>query len=71
MERIPVDSSNLSSVGYEVSSATLEVEFNSGSIYQYFGVPEYVYQGLIGAGSKGRYFDQNVKKAGYPYTKIC
>ena len=33
MERIPVESSNLASVGYDSDSLTLEIEFNSGGIY--------------------------------------
>ena len=71
MERIPVDSSNLASVGYDVASSTLEIEFNSGAIYQYSGGPENEYTGLMSASSKGSYFDQHIKKAGYPYTKVC
>lgn len=70
MERIPVSSSNLASVGYDLNSAILEVEFNHGGIYQYSGVPEEVHQGLMGAGSHGSYFDQFVKKAGYAYAKV-
>ena len=70
MERIPVQSTNLVSVGYDTGSLTLEIEFNTGSIYQYFGVPQNVYEELMGAASKGRYFDQNIKKAGYSYQRI-
>jgi hypothetical protein len=70
MERIPVSSSNLASVGYDPSSAVLEVEFNHGGIYQYNGVPEEIYQSLMSAGSHGTYFDQFIKKAGYPYNKV-
>ena len=70
MEKTPVSSSNLASVGYDVSGAVLEVEFNHGGVYQYSGVPEEVYLGLMNAGSHGKYFDQHVKKAGYSYTKI-
>lgn len=70
MERQPVTSSNLASVGYEPASATLEVEFRHGGLYQYQGVPEDIYNGLMSAGSPGSYFDQNVKKAGYPCTKV-
>lgn len=70
MERIPVSSSNLASVGYDLDSAVLEVEFNHGGVYQYTGVPEDVYLGLMNAGSHGKYFDQYVKKARYPYTKL-
>jgi len=70
MKREPVESSNLASVGYDESSSTLEIEFRHGSIYQYFGVPLSVYQGLMNASSKGQYFDQRVKKAGYPYARV-
>lgn len=71
MERIPVQSGNLASVGYDPGTMTLEVEFLSGSVYQYFGVSESVYAGLLNAPSKGRYFDQFVKKAGYSYARIA
>ena len=71
MERIPVQSSNLASVGYDPGTATLEVEFLSGAVYQYFGVPESVHEGLLNAPSKGRYLDQFVKKAGYSYARIA
>ncbi len=70
MERIPVSSSNLASVGYDVNSAVLEIEFNHGGVYQYTGVPEEIYLGLINAGSHGIYFNEFIKKAGYPYSKI-
>lgn len=70
MERVAVSSSNLASVGYDAGSAILEIEFNHGGVYQYSGVPEEIHQGLMNAGSHGTYFDQFVKKAGYPYSKI-
>jgi hypothetical protein len=70
MERIPVQSSNVASIGYDLDSSTLEVEFLKGSIYQYFGVPESIYAGLINAPSKGTYLDQFIKKAGYACTRI-
>jgi hypothetical protein len=69
LDRIPVQSSNIRSVGYEASSETLEVEFTSGSIYQYFDVPEGEYEGLMSAASKGRYLNQNIKNC-YRYTQI-
>lgn len=68
MDRIAISSSNLKSVGYD--SGTLEVEFNYGGIYQYFDVPEHIYTGLFSAPSAGKFFDVNVKKAGYGYEKI-
>lgn len=74
MNRTPVSSSHLASIGYEPASQTLEVEFRGGAIYQYFAVPADVYDGLVAAsdagGSVGKYFDLHVKKAGYRYTPI-
>ena len=70
MNRTPVSSSNLSSVGYDEDTQVLEVEFNNGGIYQYFGVPAAVYEGLMNAVSHGQYFDRHVKKAGYRYEKV-
>jgi hypothetical protein len=69
MNRVPVQSSNLRSVSYDPTSQTLEIEFHSGGIYQYSGVPAHVHGGLITASSKGSYFHQNIKDR-YPYRKV-
>lgn len=61
MDRVPVVSSNIRSVGYDPTSSILEVEFNSGSVYQYLNVPESEYEGLMNAASKGRYLNRNIK----------
>ena len=63
MQRHPVSSTNLASVGYDLPSQTLEVEFNSGGIYQYFDVPEHVHQELLAAGSVGSYFSRSIKNS--------
>jgi hypothetical protein len=68
--RVPVRSSNISSVGYDPSTTTLEIEFHSGGIYQYYSVPRQVYVGLMKAESKGSYFHHYIKLAGYPYKKV-
>jgi hypothetical protein len=70
MERRPVRSSMLASVGYDKATATLEVAFVEGGIYQYFGVPSDVHAGLMSASSHGMYFDAHVKQAGYRYAKV-
>lgn len=69
MNRIPVDSSNLASIGYDASSETLEVEFKHGGIYQYSDVPEDVYEELMSASSHGVYFSANIRND-YDYIKI-
>lgn len=71
MERQPVSSSSMASIGYEEASCTLEVEFLSGCIYQYFGVPADVHAGLMAASSHGSYFNTNVKQAGYSYSQVA
>lgn len=68
MQRQFVASSDLRSVGYDPSTQTLEIEFNSGGIYVYYGVPLSEYQNLMAAGSKGRYFHSHIKR--YPYKRI-
>ena len=68
MIRQPVTSRNLRSVGYDQASRTLEIEFNSGAIYQYDGVPDAVHGGLMRASSHGSYFHQNIKDR-YPYRR--
>ena len=69
MNRQPVTSSNLRSVGYDSTSQVLEIEFHSGGIYQYLNVPSNVHSSLLTAGSKGSYFQTFIKDR-YAYRKI-
>lgn len=68
MERKPVSSSNISSIGYDANTQTLEVEFNNGNIYQYFDVPQNLYDGLMAADSKGQFLSTQIK-GNYRYAK--
>ena len=61
MNRIPVSSSNLASIGYDFQSLTLEIEFKDGSVYQYFDVPDNMYEDLMQAPSKGKFFHAHIK----------
>ena len=70
MARLAVDSSkNISAIGYDENSNTLEIEFHSGAVYQYFDVPPQVYQAIMQADSKGRYFAQHLKGY-YRFVKV-
>ena len=69
MERYSVASSNIASIGYDAPSQTLEVEFLNGTIYQYYGVPENLYDQLMQAGSKGRFLNTYIKNA-YGYSRV-
>ena len=47
----------------------LQLEFCSRAIYQYFGVPAAVHEALLGAPSKGSYFNQTVRRR-FPYRLV-
>ena len=69
MNRVPVSSSNLSSVGYDESNHILEIEFHGGRVYQYFDVPKRIHQELMNANSHGKYFHRNIKD-NYSYDQV-
>lgn len=68
MERSPIKSTKLRSVGYDEDKYRMEIEFQDGSVYQYIGVPKDEYRGLMEASSPEKYFDRNVKEV-YPHTR--
>lgn len=70
MKRLFVESSNICSIGYDGNQSVLQVEFNNGSIYNYYNVPKRIYSELINAESYGRYLDKHVKKAGFRYEIV-
>ena len=70
MYRTPVSSSNIRSIGYDQKLATLEVEFTTGNVYQYFNVPEHLYDGLLQAVSPGQFLNINIIQYGYRYQKV-
>lgn len=57
--RVSVKSSNVKSVGYQ--NGTLSVEFNSGGIYHYAGVPTEKYNELMAADSIGKFISLEIK----------
>ncbi|WP_316178171.1 KTSC domain-containing protein [Bradyrhizobium sp. SZCCHNRI1009] len=68
MIREQVASSNIRSLGYDAASETLEVEFISGSIYQYYNVSEALHEQLMQAPSKGQFLNSYIKNA-YPFSR--
>jgi hypothetical protein len=67
MERVPVVSSVMASVGYDDN--TLEIEFTRGDVYQYFDVPESIHQALMQAESHGTFFNSHVRGA-YRFGRV-
>lgn len=70
MLRTPVSSSNIYSIGYDSITCTLEVQFNTGAIYQYYNVPQSIYSGLMSAASHGSYLHAHVKDI-YRYRRVA
>lgn len=62
MERQYVDSTMITSIGYDSATGTLEVEFKSNcQVWQYYDVPEYIWNEFESASSQGKYFNANIK----------
>ncbi|MFS2188669.1 KTSC domain-containing protein [Mucilaginibacter sp. Mucisp84] len=70
MQRRTVQSSALSSVGYDPDARILELEFReNGGVWQYFGFPLSVYNKFIGSDSLGHFFVTRIKGK-YPELKV-
>ncbi len=69
MEHVAFTSSTIRSAGYDQQTMTLEVVFVNETVYQYFDVPEHVFQGLLVAPSAGAYLNSNIKNV-YRYAKL-
>ncbi len=57
---IPVKSSNIVAVGYDVDSKTLAVQFKNGT-YHYPDVKPEVHAALVSADSVGRFFQEHIR----------
>lgn len=64
-----VASTNLTSVGYDEETQTLEVEFLNGRVYQYYGVPNNMHDQLMRAPSKGQFFITYIRN-NYPFSRV-
>jgi hypothetical protein len=62
MDRQFVESSMIESIGYDMVSSTLEIEFKKGVVWQYHDFPEYMWYEFSVAESKGKYFHANIRK---------
>ncbi len=61
LERSPVKSRILRSVGYDASTKILEIEFQTGIVYQYLKVPPKVHADLMHSEEPGKYFSEKVR----------
>jgi hypothetical protein len=61
MQWVPVSSSNVARIGYDAQSHVLGIEFTNGRVYQYFDVPEGIYEAFLASGSKGGFLAEQIK----------
>jgi len=69
MQRDYVSSSNIVSVGYDPASEILEVEFQSGAVYQYYNVNQSTFDEFMRAPSKGKFLAYQIKNV-FPYSRV-
>jgi lysyl-tRNA synthetase class 2 len=69
MRMVPVDSESLRAAGYDRARSVLRLRFRTGALYEYGDVPERVWQDLLGAESKGRYFMAHIRGR-FPYHRV-
>lgn len=66
----PMNSSNIARAGYDEKSKTLEIQFNTGAIYRYDGVPRVMYDEMFKSTSPGGYFRKWIIGGKYKFKKI-
>ncbi|MDP8239133.1 MAG: KTSC domain-containing protein [Candidatus Hatepunaea meridiana] len=66
---IYVDSSNLEAIGYNEEEQILRIRFLSGGEYEYYEVPQSIFEELLDSPSKGSYFNRKIKPI-YQYNRI-
>ena len=69
MNRTPVTSTDITSIGYDPQTRTLEIEFRTGAVYRYTEVPPEEHAGLMAAPSKGNYHAIHIRGI-YDYRKL-
>ena len=69
MDKQPVSSSTVRSIGYDRQTETLEIEFGSGRVYQYYNVPDRLHVEIMQAPSKGQFFNTYIRDR-YPYSRV-
>lgn len=61
LDRQSVKSVILRSAGYDGAKKVLEIEFTSGLVYRYSGVPEKVWTDLMHSTEAGKYFSEKIR----------
>ncbi|MEM6868292.1 MAG: KTSC domain-containing protein [Cyanobacteria bacterium P01_C01_bin.121] len=57
MVMLSVSSSAISAVGYDPDSRQMQIRFKTSGTYTFCRVPQHIFDGLLSASSKGKYYD--------------
>lgn len=69
MQRIPVNTDEIRSIGYDVLTERLEVEFRRGDVYEFYQVPQVRYELLVHSGMVDQYFHRYIRDR-YQFLRI-
>ena len=61
LKMLPVQSTMATSIGYDCDNQILQVEFSSGSVYQYANVEPETWEALQETDSLGRFYNNEIK----------
>lgn len=64
-----VESSMFTELGYDKTNQSLLVRYTNGVLYQYFEVPEYLWNDMQAADSMGSFFSKNIREE-YRFEKL-
>lgn len=72
MELVPIASTNLSMIGYDPDTMTMQIMFKNGSLYAYENVEPDTYNAMMTSGDAGRYFAEIIKpqRQRYVFTRV-
>lgn len=73
MHRNPVSTTGITQVGYHEDSdvhGTLELEFESGCVYQFFNVPPKTYDEFVHASSREDYYYAHIRSR-FPNSRVA
>ena len=59
----------IESIGYDLPTNTLEIEFSDKAVYQYFDVPKHMYKQLMAEKRKYKFFEKSIRSQ-YAFARV-
>ena len=70
MQRRATNPTSVYSAGYNERTQTFEVELQSGKVYQYYDLPQKVYEDFTQAKSKTLFYNEKIRDV-YAFSRIA